>query len=100
MSLGSRSWLVIALSVVAGCGGNQGKLHADGLQSGQAIFDRSCSRCHSLVRGHGADGGDLGYRTLSAAAIASFAKIMPVTPPLTNLQARLVAQYIHARAVR
>jgi mono/diheme cytochrome c family protein len=84
--------LLIALVGAAGCGGNK--------VSGRAIFARSCSHCHSLDgRGNGAVGGELGYRTLSVAEIASFARIMPVTPPLTDPQVRAVAEYVRSRAV-
>jgi mono/diheme cytochrome c family protein len=81
----------LALATAAGgCGGQ----HAS---DGRAIYDRSCSGCHSLT-GHerGADGGDLATLHLGVRDLASFARVMPVTPPLTREQALAVARYVRA----
>jgi mono/diheme cytochrome c family protein len=64
---------------------------------GQAIFDRSCASCHTLDgRESGAVGGDLVNAHLSARDLASFARVMPVRPPLSRADARAVAAYVHA----
>ncbi len=79
----------------AGCGGEPS---AGSPPGGQAIFARECSSCHTLTgREHGTVGGDLARTGLSAAAIASFAKVMPVPTPLSRAEASAVAEYVHAR---
>jgi mono/diheme cytochrome c family protein len=65
---------------------------------GRAIFERSCSRCHTLAgRDTNATGGDLRVGRLTVADIASFARIMPVHPPLDAAEARAVARYVASR---
>ena len=62
---------------------------------GKTIFARSCSHCHTLT-GHDtkADGGDLAIGSLTAAQVASFARVMPVRPRLTSAEIGLVARYV------
>jgi mono/diheme cytochrome c family protein len=87
----ARAITAVALATaVSGCGGQ----HA---QSGQRIYERSCSGCHSLT-GHevGADGGDLATLHLGVRDLTSFARVMPVTPPLTRAQALAVARYVRS----
>lgn len=79
------------MAVLAGCGG----------ASGRQLFARDCASCHTLA-GHeeGAPAGDLAVAVLSVPDLASFARTMPVRPPLTDAQATRVARYVHARAER
>ena len=71
---------------------------SDGGDLGRQIYTHSCSNCHTLT-GHDthASGGDLLEADLSVADLASFARTMPVTPPLTASDAEAVARYIRAR---
>jgi mono/diheme cytochrome c family protein len=61
------------------------------------IFERSCASCHTLT-GHdtSAAGGDLRATRLTAADVASFARVMPVHPPLSAADARAVGRYVAA----
>ena len=70
-----------------------------GPASGERIYTHSCSTCHSLT-GHDthAPGGDLVNAHLTIADLASFARTMPVKPPLTTADADAVARYIYAIA--
>jgi mono/diheme cytochrome c family protein len=65
------------------------------LTAGARIFESSCANCHTLS-GHdtSATGGDLALLPASQAEIASFARIMPVEPPLTPTRVKAVAAYI------
>ncbi len=67
-------------------------------ERGRAIFDRSCAACHTLS-GHDTDapGGDLGVGRLTASQVASFARVMPVDPPLDAADARAVGAYVASR---
>lgn len=84
--------VVLATVLLSGCGGGHSTAH------GRAIFDRSCARCHTLT-GHdtSAPGGDLRAGRLTAADVASFARVMPVHPSLSAADARAVAQYVASR---
>jgi mono/diheme cytochrome c family protein len=78
------------VAVLAGCGGGP---------SGKALYAKDCESCHTLTgRDQGAMGGDLGVPHLSVADLASFARTMPVRPPLNEAQANAVARYVHSRA--
>ena len=68
---------------------------------GRRIYTQSCSTCHTLT-GHDthAPGGDLLEADLSVADLASFARTMPIRPPLTAADAYAVARYVHAAAHR
>jgi mono/diheme cytochrome c family protein len=87
-----RVLLLLAVALSAGC--------ADGHSTarGRAVFDRSCSGCHTLS-GHdtSAPGGDLRVAHLTASDVASFARVMPVRPPLTPTEARAVGRYVASR---
>jgi mono/diheme cytochrome c family protein len=62
---------------------------------GHVIFARECVRCHTLTgHEHNTAGGDLAVGQLPAWAIASFARIMPTTRPLSPAASREVAAYI------
>ena len=80
---------VVLVLLLTGCGAGR---HA---ARGRALFERDCARCHTLT-GHdtNAPGGDLRVGHLDAAAIASFARVMPVTPRLDAADVRLVAAYV------
>ncbi|HEY0415443.1 MAG TPA: hypothetical protein VGC78_03570 [Gaiellaceae bacterium] len=82
---------VALAAVLAGCGGHSAP-------RGRAIFHRSCAGCHTLT-GHETDapGGDLRVGRLSVDAVASFARVMPVDPPLGKAEARAVATYVVSR---
>jgi mono/diheme cytochrome c family protein len=69
------------------------------LASGHRIYAHSCSACHSLT-GHDthSSGGDLANPNLTLADLASFARTMPVRPPLTAAHADAVARYIYTAA--
>jgi mono/diheme cytochrome c family protein len=85
--------LAVALAT-AGCGGSQ-------LARGHHVFATRCTGCHTLT-GHdtSVDGGDLGVGCMTAAQVASFARVMPVR--LTRRQTRDVAAYVarHMQCVR
>jgi mono/diheme cytochrome c family protein len=85
------------VSLGAGCGGAKQNSDVSVLRHGRAIFVRSCAGCHSLV-GHevGASGGDLAIGHLDVRDLASFARIMPTRPRLTNAEVEAVAEYVHA----
>jgi mono/diheme cytochrome c family protein len=80
---------------LAGCGG------ASQTSRGHAIFESECSSCHTLT-GHdtSADGGDLAIAHMPVADLASFARVMPVTPRLSKSDALAVARYVRMRATR
>jgi mono/diheme cytochrome c family protein len=63
---------------------------------GRAVFASSCAACHTL-RGGSSPGGDLTQNRLTAAEIASFARVMPVHPRLSDAEIRAVAAYVAAR---
>ncbi|HEY8724905.1 MAG TPA: c-type cytochrome [Gaiellaceae bacterium] len=68
------------------------------LAAGSKIFSASCAGCHSLTgRDTHAPGGDLGLAHLNERQVASFARIMPVHPPLSRASIVAVAAYV-ARA--
>ena len=82
--------LVLAVTLIAaGCSGGTATT------SGRAVFDRACARCHT-VTGHDtkASGGDLRAARLTAPDVASFARVMPVHPPLSSADARAVGRYV------
>jgi len=73
--------------------------HTTPLEHGHSIFVRSCAGCHTLSgRERGAAGGDLAIARLRVADLASFARVMPVQPPLSRPAARAVAEYIFSVA--
>jgi mono/diheme cytochrome c family protein len=87
-----RLLAALAALLLAGCsGGHQAA-------RGRSIFERSCAGCHTLT-GHdtSAPGGDLRAAHLGAADVASFARVMPVRPPLSAAEARAVGRYVAAR---
>jgi hypothetical protein len=59
------------------------------------IFESSCASCNTLS-GHDTSATDGGLALLQAsqAETASFARIMPVKPPLTPARVKAVAAYI------
>lgn len=66
-------------------------------QRGRAVFVNSCADCHTLVgRDSGRDDGDLANPRLSVADLASFARVMPVRPTLSQADLLAVAQYVHS----
>ena len=98
----SAALLVLASLVAAalgGCGGARHSSQVAVLRRGHAIFDRSCAGCHTLT-GHAgsAPGGDLGSVRLSVRDLASFARIMPVRPRLSEADVEAVAEYVDAVA--
>lgn len=63
--------------------------------AGARIFKTSCATCHTLTRHDtNIEGGDLGLLPGTVAEVESFARIMPVRPPLTSTDAKTVAVYI------
>ena len=68
---------------------------------GRRIYTQSCSTCHTLT-GHDthAPGGDLLEADLGVADLESFARTMPIRPPLSAADAYAVAEYIHAATQR
>ncbi|MGZ4370235.1 MAG: c-type cytochrome [Gaiellaceae bacterium] len=87
-----------ATCAVTGCGGQHSTRSAQ-LRAGREIYARSCAGCHTLNgRESGAPGGDLVNTNLSLGDLASFARAMPVRPPLTVAQSNAVARYVHAVA--
>ena len=80
--------VVLAL-LLTGCGAGR---HTS---RGRALFERNCARCHTLT-GHdtSAPGGDLREGHLDEAAVASFARVMPVRPRLDAADLRAVAAYV------
>jgi mono/diheme cytochrome c family protein len=93
--------MVLDACGAVGCGDAARGSNAAVLQRGGAIFRSSCSGCHTLS-GHDdrAVGGDLVQAHLSAAAIVSFALVMPARRPLSHADALAVARYIRAVADR
>jgi mono/diheme cytochrome c family protein len=81
-----------AAALCAGCSGGHSTAH------GRAVFERSCARCHTLS-GHDtrAPGGDLRAGRMTSADVASFARVMPVHPPLSDADARAVGRYVAGR---
>jgi mono/diheme cytochrome c family protein len=79
--------VVLGAVLLAGCG------HAS--SRGRVVFQRSCAPCHTLT-GHDTNvpGGDLRLGHLTAADVASFARVMPVRPPLDAADTRAVARYV------
>ena len=89
-----------ASAAVTGCGGQHSTRSAQ-LRGGREIYARSCAGCHTLNgRESGAPGGDLVNTNLSLGDLASFARAMPVRPPLTVAQSNAVARYVYAGARR
>ena len=88
-----RTLAAIAFAaIVAGCGGGNQLLR------GRVVFQHDCARCHTLTgRDTSAVGGDLRLGRLDAAAIASFARVMPVAKPLGAADIRAVAAYVARR---
>ena len=93
--------ILLAACCAAGCGDAAHGSNAAAVQRGRAIYRSSCGGCHTLSGHDGrAVGGDLVQAHLSAAAIASFALIMPVRRPLSHADALAVARYLRAVADR
>ena len=96
-----RGFAAAALAAMAaimagGCGGSG---RAASPRLGHTIFLHACAECHTLA-GHesSAVAGDLVKAHLSVADLASFAKIMPTRPRLSQAEAVAVAEYIHSVA--
>ncbi|HEU5372112.1 MAG TPA: c-type cytochrome [Gaiellaceae bacterium] len=88
----ARLLAAAAVLLLTGCAGSRSAAR------GRAIFERSCAGCHTLTgRDTDAPGGDLRAARLSAGAVASFARVMPVHPPLTAADARAVGRYVASR---
>jgi mono/diheme cytochrome c family protein len=70
-------------------------MHHDGQAEGRRIFAASCASCHTTT-GHDtqAPGGDLAVAHLTAAQVASFARVMPVRPALSRESILAVAAYV------
>ncbi len=87
-----RTRLLVATALLAGCSGSHPTAR------GHAVFERSCSSCHTLT-GHDTNvsGGDLRVGHLTAAEVASFVRVMPVRPPLGAADTRAVARYVAGR---
>jgi mono/diheme cytochrome c family protein len=89
-ALAAAATLAVAL---VGCGGRGVS------ERGRAVFVSSCADCHTLTgRDNGRDNGDLANPLLSVADLASFAKVMPIQPSLSQADALAVAQYVHTVA--
>ena len=87
-----RAALALALLLsLTGCGTSR-------VARGHALFVAKCARCHT-ASGHesGTSGGDLVRSHLGTADLESFARVMPVKPPLTRDQAADVAAYVASR---
>jgi mono/diheme cytochrome c family protein len=92
---------LVIVAAASGCGSprlatsNQARI----LARGRAIFNRSCSPCHSLV-GHeqGTSGGDLVYPQLTVVVIESFTRVMPMRSALSKSDVAAVAQWVHTVA--
>jgi len=83
--------VAMAVALLGGCGGRGTP------QRGRTVFVSSCANCHTLVgRDSGRDNGDLANRHFSVADLASFARVMPVRPRLSQADALAVAEYIHS----
>ncbi len=78
-----------AAAILAGCSGSRPSA------GGRAVFERSCSGCHTIT-GHDtkAPGGDLRVAHLTAFQVASFARVMPVRPPLDRAETQAVARFV------
>jgi len=84
--------------LLAGCGGTKVTPRSERLVRGQTIFASECSGCHTVSgREHGAVGGDLLLTHLDRKDLASFARVMPTTRPLSAAAAAAVASYIASR---
>ena len=103
MRSASAALIVAALGIAAFASGwhARGPAASGERDRGRLIYTHSCSTCHTLT-GHDthAPGGDLLEADLGVADLASFARTMPVRPPLTVADAVAVAQYIRAAAHR
>ncbi|HEX7084696.1 MAG TPA: cytochrome c [Gaiellaceae bacterium] len=87
--------LLAAVSVLlsTGCGETR-------VSRGRAVFRSSCAGCHTVAgRERGAVGGDLVLAHLDVADLASFARVMPASKPLSRADALAVADFVHGRAV-
>ena len=96
---GAAAALTTAALALTACGCTHRAPASAEPASGRQIYTRSCSTCHSLT-GHDthAPGGDLVNPNLSIADLASFARTMPVRPPLTIADFDRVARYIYDAA--
>jgi mono/diheme cytochrome c family protein len=84
---------------LTGCGASRHGADAKVLRRGQMVFSGSCAGCHTLTgREHGAEGGDLKIRGFTVGDFASFARIMPARPRLSEADVQAVAEYLHAVA--
>lgn len=67
-------------------------------QSGKALFDADCSKCHSLIGNESLrrPGGDLlGYR-INDRQLAQFVREMPIRRPLNPTQSAAIVKYVSA----
>ena len=86
-------------ATLAACGTQQHGAAASVVGHGRMVFSDSCAGCHTLTgREHGAEGGDLLLPSFSVADFASFARIMPVRPRLSEADVQAVAEYLHTVA--
>ena len=85
--------------LLAGCGGTPDGARSKLVVRGRKIFASECSGCHTLVGREGRPvGGDLVLARLDEKDLASFARVMPTTRPLSPAAAAAVASYIAFRA--
>ena len=103
MQSATAALLAAAVGAAAFLSGCHARGHATSGEGdrGRRIYTQSCSSCHTLT-GHDthAPGGDLLEADLGVADLESFARTMPIRPPLTAADAYAVARYIHAAAHR
>jgi mono/diheme cytochrome c family protein len=84
--------LVTLLLLLAGCGSAASRRSP----TGQELFRRDCSVCHSLS-GHSTprqQGGDLLGVHLRRAVLTQFTAEMPVRRPLSAVELRAVVDYV------
>lgn len=100
----ARPGIALCLAVIiaaSGCGSTRTATSSreSVLARGRAVFARSCSACHTLT-GHDrvAIGGDLVHPYMTVADLASFARVMPVTPPLSHSEVTAVAKWVYSVA--
>lgn len=85
-----RAALLPLALLLAGCGG-----HAQ--PSGRQVFQRACAGCHAS---DASPGGSLRSYRLTREQIASFARIMPVRPKLSDAEIAAVARYVFEQQQR
>ena len=103
MQTATAALLAAAVGMAAFLSGCHARGHATSGEGdrGRRIYTQSCSTCHTLT-GHDthAPGGDLLEADLGVADLESFARTMPIRPPLSAADAYAVAEYIHAAVQR